>query len=170
MDYFAFQNCDGPNLNAKDIYAPQVHTGSEFFAMLQARALLKNKIYKLLKTPYLTNLQLALDQSLDRPVTYHNRCRYLFMICCIEQLFYPILTILVIFYNAVRYFYLYNFVSSGAWSEVFILQTSAITIPLLPLTFPGWWMVLNSFGMARFKALSNFINPLTRHRFVLKIK
>lgn len=37
----------------------------------------KSKLFKLLETPYLSNLKLALDLSLNRPVTVHNKQRYL---------------------------------------------------------------------------------------------
>jgi len=55
-----------------------------------ARSPLCNKKYILQETPYLHNLRLALEQALDRPVTYHNRLRHLLMLTCLEQLTLPI--------------------------------------------------------------------------------
>jgi len=114
---------------------------------------LKNKIYKLQETPYLMNLRMALDQALDRPVTYHNRKRHLLMICCIEHLAYPILLIIILVTNLLRYLYLADYFGIGHWSETFLLQPIAVSLPLLPLVFPICWLFLNCFGMARFKAL-----------------
>jgi hypothetical protein len=130
-----------------------MHSGGGLFTTPQARKPLRNKIYKLQETPYLTNLRMALDMALDRPVTYHNRERHLVMICCIEQLIYPILLIILLIFNLIRYLYLYDYVGIGHWTELFLLQPVAVTLPLLPVAFPIWWIILNCFGMARFKAL-----------------
>ena len=130
-----------------------MHSGSGVFSAPQARVPLRNKVYKLQETPYLSNVRMALDMALDRPVTYHNRERHLVMICCIEQLLYPILLIIVLMFNLIRYLYLYEIVGIGHWAELFLLQPVAVTLPLLPIAFPVWWIMLNCFGMARFKAL-----------------
>lgn len=37
----------------------------------------KSKLFKLIDTPYITNLKLAIDRALNRPVTVHNKQRYL---------------------------------------------------------------------------------------------
>lgn len=140
-------------LHAREVYSPQIHSASDIFSTPQARAPLRNKIYKLQETPYLMNLRMALDQALNRPVTYHNRKRHLLMICCIEQLTYPILLIMVLVVNLFRYLYLSEYFGVGYWNEMFLLQPIAISIPLLPLIFPICWIFLNCFGMARFKAL-----------------
>lgn len=147
------KNPDGPILHAKEVYSPTIHEENEIFSTPQARSPLQNQIYKLQETPYLTNLQMALDQALDRPVTYHNRVRHLVMICCIEQLVYPILLIIVQLVNLLRYLYFYEYVGIGHWTELFLLQPIAVTLPLLPIIFPTLWIVLSCFGMARFKAL-----------------
>ena len=150
---FWSQNPEDPILHAKEVYSPSVHSANEIFSTPQARTPLKNKIYKLQETPYLMNLRMALDQALDRPVTYHNRERHLLMICCIEQLAYPILLIIVLLVNLLRYLYLPENFGIGHWTEVFLLQPIAVTLPLLPLVFPTFWIIMNCFGMARFKAL-----------------
>lgn len=130
-----------------------MHSANEIFSTPQARVPLRNKIYKLQETPYLMNLRMALDQALNRPVTYHNRKRHLLMICCIEQLAYPILLIIILVVNLLRYLYLADYFGTGHWSEMFLLQPIAVSLPLLPLVFPACWLFLNCFGMARFKAL-----------------
>lgn len=96
---------------------------------------------------------MALDEALDRPVTYYNRKRHLLMICCIEHLTYPILVIVILVINLLRYLYLTDYFGTGHWSEMFLLQPIAVSLPLLPLVFPVCWLFLNCFGMARFKAL-----------------
>ncbi|XP_076171841.1 transmembrane protein 94-like protein l(2)k05819 isoform X5 [Ptiloglossa arizonensis] len=153
-------------LHAREVYSPQVHSSNEIFSTPQARAPLKNKVYKLQETPYLMNLRMALDQALDRPVTYHNRKRHLLMICCIEQLTYPVLLIIVLVVNLFRYSYLSEYFGVGYWNEMFLLQPIAISIPLLPLVFPICWIFLNCFGMARFKALFKLYQSSKKLQFV----
>lgn len=123
------------------------------FSGPHARKPLRNQVYKLQETPYLTNLRTALNMSLEKPVTVYNRERHLVMVCCIEQLMYPIFFILLLMVNFMRYFYLTDYVGIGHWTELFLTQPVAVTLPLLPVAFPLWWIALNCFGMARFKAL-----------------
>ncbi|XP_058796297.1 transmembrane protein 94 isoform X3 [Phymastichus coffea] len=161
-----YDDLEAPVLHAREIYSPQVHSGSGAFTVPQARAPLTNKIYKLQETPYLTNVRLALDQALDRPVTYHNRERHLVMICCIEQIIYPALLLLIILFNLVRYLYLYDYIGVGHWTKMFLLQPVAVTLPLLPIAFPFWWIALNCFGMARFKALFRLYQSSKKAQFL----
>ncbi|XP_053975201.1 transmembrane protein 94 isoform X2 [Hylaeus volcanicus] len=161
-----YDDPDAPALHAREVYSPQIHSANEIFSTPQARAPLKNKIYRLQETPYLTNLRMALDQALDRPVTYHNRKRHLLMICCIEQLAYPVLLIIVLIVNLFRYLYLSEYFGVGYWNEMFLLQPIAISIPLLPLVFPICWIFLNCFGMARFKALFKLYQSSKKLQFV----
>ncbi|XP_076621551.1 transmembrane protein 94-like protein l(2)k05819 isoform X4 [Colletes latitarsis] len=161
-----YDDADASVLHAREVYSPQVHNANEIFSTPQARAPLKNKVYKLQETPYLMNLRMALDQALDRPVTYHNRKRHLLMICCIEQLAYPVLLIIVLVVNLFRYSYLSEYFGVGYWNEMFLLQPIAISIPLLPLVFPICWIFLNCFGMARFKALFKLYQSSEKLQFV----
>lgn len=147
------QEEDGPILNSRDIFAPQTHSSGAFYTMPQTRTPLNNKIYMLQETPYLENLRLALELSLERPITYHNRERHLLMIRCMEQMLFPIVTIIVVTVNFVHYFYMYDTVGTGNWIDMFILQPIAVVLPLMPVSFPIWWIVLNCFGIARFKTL-----------------
>lgn len=151
-----FQSNDGPILYAGDICSPSVPQPSEVFTTPQARKPLQNKLYKLQETPFVKNLRLALDHALDRPVTFHNRKRHLVINFTVEQLLHPIVLIFVVFVNVIRYLYLSDYVASGHWSEMLMLQPIATVLPLLPLAFPFCWLLLNSFGMARFKSLFMF--------------
>ncbi|EZA54621.1 transmembrane protein 94 isoform X2 [Ooceraea biroi] len=161
-----YDDPEAPVLHGRETYSLPVHSANEIFSTPQARVPLKNKIYKLQETPYLTNLRMALDQALDRPVTYHNRKRHLLMICCIEHLAYPILLIVILVTNLLRYLYLADYFGIGHWSETFLLQPIAVSLPLLPLVFPACWLFLNCFGMARFKALFKLYLSTKKPQFV----
>lgn len=84
------QDKEAPVLHAREVYSPMLHSVREPFGIPMARSPLCNKKYILQETPYLSNLHLALEQALDRPVTYHNRLRHLLMLTCLEQLALPI--------------------------------------------------------------------------------
>lgn len=146
------QDTGEPVLHAHEVYSPPLPSGS-IFSMPQPRVPLRNRRYKLQETPFLTSLRQALDFALDRPVTCFNRERHIIIVYCIEQLFYPIMLVFLLVFNVVRYLYLYKFVGIGHWTEMFLIQPVAVTLPLLPVTLPIWWIILNCFGMARFKAL-----------------
>ncbi|KAL0110556.1 hypothetical protein PUN28_013866 [Cardiocondyla obscurior] len=161
-----YDDPEAPVLHARETYSTPVHSANEIFSTPQARMPLKSKIYKLQETPYLMNLRMALDQALDRPVTYYNRKRHLLMICCIEHLTYPIFVIIILVINLLRYLYLTDYLGTGHWSEMFLLQPIAVSLPLLPLVFPTCWIFLNCFGMARFKALFKLYLSAKKLQFV----
>ncbi|XP_014604302.1 PREDICTED: uncharacterized protein KIAA0195 isoform X1 [Polistes canadensis] len=161
-----YDDPDGLSLHTREVYSPPVHSVNEIFSTPQARIPLKNKLYELQETPYLTNLRMALDQALNRPVTYHNRKRYLVMVCYIEQLAYPLILTFIVAINLFRYLYLSERFGIGTWVEMFLLQPIAVTLPLLPVIFPICWIFLNCMGMARFKALCKLYQSSKKLQFV----
>ncbi|XP_021935663.1 transmembrane protein 94 isoform X3 [Zootermopsis nevadensis] len=148
-----FEDKEAPVLHAREVYSPMLHSIRESFSIPMARSPLFNKKYILQETPYLSNLRLALEQALDRPVTYHNRLRHLLMPTCLEQLALPVILVCVLFVNLIRFLYLSRWVGIGHWTEMFLLQTTAVALPLLPVVFPAAWIILDSLGMARIQAL-----------------
>nr|CAD7393702.1 unnamed protein product [Timema cristinae] len=142
---------DGPPLRSQETYIPPAQMAHELFSAPTARVPYPNKKYVLQETPYLVNLRLALEQFLDRPVTYYNRLRHLLIITCIEQLALPVTVVSVLFVNLLKFIYLRQWL--GHWTEVFLLQPVSVSLPLLPITFPAAWLVLDSLGMARLQAL-----------------
>ncbi|XP_023717752.1 transmembrane protein 94-like [Cryptotermes secundus] len=148
-----FEDEEAPVLHAHEVYSPTLHSVREPFSVPMARSPLCNKKYILQETPYLNNLRLALQQALDRPVTYHNRLRHLLMLTCVEQLTLPVTLVCVLFVNLIRFLYLSRWVGVGHWTEMFLLQTVAVALPLLPVVFPMAWLILDSLGMARIQAL-----------------
>nr|CAD7588508.1 unnamed protein product [Timema genevievae] len=142
---------DGPPLRSQETYIPPAQMAHELFSAPTARVPYPNKKYVLQETPYLVNLRLALEQFLDRPVTYYNRLRHLLIITCIEQLALPVTVVSVLFVNLLKFIYLRQWL--GHWTEVFLLQPVSVSLPLLPITFPVAWLVLDSLGMARLQAL-----------------
>lgn len=136
-------------LHSKQVYGPSLKNANEAISTPKTRKPLENKKYRLIETPYLTNLKMALEQALDKPITHTNQQRYLLMNKLVEQIFFPMFLILVVLVNFVRYFYLDQFFGTGNWEEMFLSVPISVTLPLLPLVFPGIWIVFNCLGNAR---------------------
>ncbi|KAJ8664808.1 hypothetical protein QAD02_006470 [Eretmocerus hayati] len=162
-----YNDTDAPILHAKEVYCPQACSGSgNVFSGPQARTPLRNCLYRLQETPYLTNLRMAFDEGLNRPVTCYNRERHLAMRYCVEQFIYPVLLIFLLIVNFIRFFYSTAYAGIGHWTEMFLIQPVAVSLPLLPMAFPLWWISLNCFGMARFKALFQLYQSSKKAQFL----
>lgn len=143
------KNDEYPLLHPKEVYGPSLKNANEAISTPKTRKPLENKRYRLIETPYLSNLKMALEQALDKPVTHSNQQRYLLMVKCFEQIIFPTVLCLIVFVNLVRYLYLRKFFGTGCWVEMFLLVPVSVTLPLLPVIFPGFWVILNCLGSAR---------------------
>ncbi|XP_077286131.1 transmembrane protein 94-like protein l(2)k05819 isoform X3 [Arctopsyche grandis] len=149
------QAIDDPQLIMfpQQIYQPSTVGKSENFTTPRAMQPHKSKLFKLLETPYISNVKLALDLSLNRPVTVHNKQRYLIITKCIELIILPIIIVLILLAGFMRHFYLSEYLGTAHWTTIYILQTVTAIFPLLPTMFPIAWIALNTYGTAKFKYL-----------------
>lgn len=136
-------------LHGKEIYGPSLQTANEVFSVPKIRKPLRNKRYKMLETPYLNNLHIALEQALDRPITQHNQQRHLVMVKVIERYVLAFFLIVVYIANIIKYIYFANFFATYSLWDLFVLVPLTAILPLLPLIFPLVWNTLNYLGMAR---------------------
>lgn len=136
-------------LHDKQIYAPTLRNTNEIFSTPKVRKPQQNRRYRLLETPFLNNLHIALEQSLNRPITQFNQQRNFVMICVIERILVPVFLLIAFVMNFVRYFYVYEVESGGDFWDLFVITSIKIALPLLPLAFPLMWNILNYVGMAR---------------------
>lgn len=143
------KNDEYPILHPKEVYGPSLKNANEAISNPKTRKPLDNKIYRLIETPYLSSLKMALEQALDKPETHTNQQRFLLMNTCFEKIAYPVVLCLIIFINFIRYFYLERSFGTGCWVEMFLLIPVSVTMPLLPVVFPAIWIVLNCLGSAR---------------------
>lgn len=132
-------------LHDKQIYAPTLHNTNEIFSTPKARKPQQNRRYRLLETPFLNNLHIALEHSLNRPVTQFNQQRHFVVVRIIERILLPGFLLANFLMHIVIYFYVNG---DGFW-ESFIITPIVIALPLLPLAFPLLWNILNCVGMAR---------------------
>jgi len=64
-------------------------------------------------------------------------------------LFQLVLTVL----NALRYLYSSTWLSSGHWTDMFLIDPCSVILPLIPLVLPVAWLIINAFGLAWILAL-----------------
>ncbi|KAJ1527966.1 hypothetical protein ONE63_007896 [Megalurothrips usitatus] len=144
---------DLPNLQTGELFSPTPNKKSEVFSVPTSRAPLQNEEYTLQQTPYINSLRIAMEQALNRPITYYNSQRHNLMLKYVELIFLPLMLLLVLLANMARLGYLYHWVSSGPCIEMLMLQPIAVVLPLLPVVFPVVWLLLNCLGMARLLAI-----------------
>lgn len=56
-------------------------------------------------------------------------------------------------FNAGRYFYFSDHLSTGHWTDMFLVQPCLVVLPLLPLVLPLTWLLINVYGVALILAL-----------------
>ena len=82
-----------PNLESGELFNPAPNKKTEIFSTPTARAPLQNEEYVLQQTPYICNLRLAMEQALNRPITYYNSQRHNLMLKYVELIFFPVLLV-----------------------------------------------------------------------------
>jgi len=87
---FLQANLSLPELQGGDVFNPMSSNHQDAFSNPTARKPLKNHVYIMKETPYLTNLSLAFQEALNRPITYHNQQRYTVMVRCMEHIAVPV--------------------------------------------------------------------------------
>lgn len=65
----------------------------EVFSVPTSRNPLQNEEYVLQQTPYINNLRIAMEQALNRPVTYYNYQRHNLMLKYVELVFLPVVLV-----------------------------------------------------------------------------
>ncbi|KPJ08304.1 hypothetical protein RR48_13043 [Papilio machaon] len=147
-----------PELFFGQIFQPGSQS-KDSFSTPRIRTPHQNKAYKMLETPYLKNLKLALDQATSRPVTVFEKQRYLCTVKIMEGIVLPLVISIMVVASFFRH--MYHLPGITHWTEIYFLQTIAASLPLLQIIFPIAWVTLNCYGLARFKLLSE-----TRQKYV----
>lgn len=114
-------------------------------------------------TPYLDNLKLSIEKSLDRPQTIHNKQRHYLINRYIQQYTFAMTLVLIIatiIMRAFDFYYIKGKVAHSSWTGVGILNCVSALMPLLPLIFPIIWINLHHWGTARLETLLAIPQPL----------
>uniref|UniRef100_A0A336MG02 CSON001119 protein n=1 Tax=Culicoides sonorensis TaxID=179676 RepID=A0A336MG02_CULSO len=119
-----------------------------------ARVPLGDLILVLTKTPFVEILKTALENFLNRPPTIFDQQRDLLITRSIQQWGFIFILIITILTGILRYTGVYlQGKTQFNWTEVFIVNPVAATLPLLPLILPIVWVAISLWGMARLQTI-----------------
>ncbi|XP_026481591.1 LOW QUALITY PROTEIN: transmembrane protein 94 [Ctenocephalides felis] len=143
------------HLQAGDVYGPNAN--EEVLSTPKLRLPMKNKLYMLEETPYLNNIRIALNKSLERPNSLHDSQRYLLVTVILHYSCLTVLLILALLFGFLRYtemieFYWENSLYSLSVNDLFFTAPLTVVVPLMPTVFPAVWIFLNCLGIARLKS------------------
>ncbi|XP_045478027.1 transmembrane protein 94 isoform X2 [Harmonia axyridis] len=142
------KHTDQPLLHAKEVYAPQGKDRNLISSPI-IRKPLKSAKYKLLETPYLSNLKIMLEQALDRPSTQLTRQQHILLVEMVQRIILPIAIVVFYALSALKYLHL-KFDNDVA---LFLLYPTNGILPLLPIIFPIVWNIANYIGLARLQSI-----------------
>lgn len=84
---------DLPILQTGELFSPAPNKKPDIFSVPMSRAPLQNEEYILEQTPFINNLRIAMEQALNRPITYYNSQRHTLMVKYVELIFLPIILV-----------------------------------------------------------------------------
>ncbi|XP_070186267.1 transmembrane protein 94-like isoform X2 [Littorina saxatilis] len=138
-------------LQQGDVYAPEQDVSEGEGAVgPKGRKPLKPKPFRILDSPVAENFRLVLSGQVERPLSVlTNECHRVVYVWLTQRLL-PACVLLVLLINALRFVYLPD--SSGHWTEMFLVLPVHAILPLVPLTFPLLWIIVNTYGQVRILA------------------
>ncbi|XP_022253153.1 transmembrane protein 94-like [Limulus polyphemus] len=134
-------------LSAGEIYAPATQDNPEVLTTARLRAPLPPAKFQVLETPYAAILRGALEESLDRPVSFFNKERHGVVLWYLEAVIIPCVLLLTVVVKVLSCVYLER--DMIRWPEIILLHPVVAILPLLPVTLPVCWLLLNCSGTSR---------------------
>ena len=104
--------------------------------------------FRLLETPYLAEMEAVLEAATKKPLSILTKQRHLLVSSVLEYICTPGVTLLVLATNCVRHMYSWSWLSQPPLSSLFLTDTVCAALPLLPLMFPVWWVLVNTAATA----------------------
>jgi PREDICTED: similar to lethal (2) k05819 CG3054-PA len=138
-------------LQAGDIFSPSLDHESSAFVSPRLRKAVKPIKFMMLETPFIANLKLVLERSWKRPATLYEKERHIFIAKYSEQILIPVIWIIAFLADFLPYKYFETNINFKVWSQssyLLLLRPSLCLLPLLPLTLPCTWLLVNVYGAA----------------------
>ncbi|XP_048482654.1 transmembrane protein 94 [Plutella xylostella] len=136
-------------LDAPQTFQPNTQK-KESFSKPRVRTPLQNRAFRMLETPCLRNLQVALEKATSRPLSVFEKRRYLCTIKLVEGIILPLVICIVVTSMVAR-----QWAGLGGSLADWLLLPVVSTYPLSLLTFCVAWHALRCYGLARFKLISS---------------
>lgn len=103
--------------------------------------------FKLLETPYISQLRKILSNKVRHPVSSTENERYNIACVWLERRLLPVVAVLLLVVNVLRTMYIPGHV--GHWTETVVILPINAILPLTPLFLPILWRMVNYYGQAR---------------------
>ncbi|XP_064632802.1 transmembrane protein 94-like isoform X2 [Lineus longissimus] len=135
-----------------DIYLPKMDRDtSAQFNCPKGRRPYEPKPFVITATPFLTSLRRILEDSLKRPNSAIHNLIYQARTFFVQIRALPIFLAISFIVNLVRYIYLKDHV--GEWPETLLVLQVHTVLPLVPLVFPLFYLLVNNYGAARVECI-----------------
>ena len=105
--------------------------------------------FVLTETPYLAELRRILSVASEaKPLSRLSKQRQFLVTSLLEYICTPVVVVLVLAWNCVRHMYSWSWISGHPMSQLFLTEPITAVIPLLPLMFPLWWVLVNTAALS----------------------
>ena len=105
--------------------------------------------FVLAETPYLAELRRILSVASEaKPLSRLSKQRQFLVTSLLEYICTPVVVVLVLAWNCVRHMYSWSWLSGHPMSQLFLTEPITAAIPLLPLMFPLWWVLVNTAALS----------------------
>ncbi|RWS16661.1 uncharacterized protein B4U79_14914 [Dinothrombium tinctorium] len=152
-DNSEFSSAAPLELKSGDIFAPSADCNANSFTSARLKKAVKPVKFLMLETPYISVLRLALEESFKRPPTLYDKERHAIIAKYMERVIIPLTWIIMLIVGFLHYGYLSqkHMIATTFTSKIsfLLLRPTLAVLPLLPLTLPLSWLLLNLFGITR---------------------
>ena len=104
--------------------------------------------FVLLETPYLRQLEMVLEKATDKPLSQLVKQKHFLISSMLEYICTPMFLILVLAWNCIRHMYSWSWISGQPMSRLFLTDPVTAVMPLIPLMFPIWWVLVNTAALS----------------------
>jgi hypothetical protein len=141
------------SLNSGELFVPSVDYATDSFTNPRLRRASKPVKFVVLETPFIVDLKAALSKHSTRKfATAFEKELHLIFVKYIEQILVPIIFVIVMVVSAVHYGYLESIgndtITWPASLTLLLLRPVMAILPLLPITLPICWLMLNVYGLS----------------------
>ena len=106
------------------------------------------EMFVLLQTPFLLQLELVLERANQKPLSVLVKQRHFLISSMLEYITTPVVLATVLAWNCVRHMYSWSWLPGIPMSQLFLTEPVTAVLPLLPLLFPIWWVLVNTAALA----------------------
>ncbi|XP_055949901.1 transmembrane protein 94-like isoform X2 [Argiope bruennichi] len=105
------------------------------------------------ETPLIRGISLAMENALKKPITVIRKEYHAVVFYYIERIALLAVLLIILCIGSIRAVY-FN-VNNEEWAEHLLLRPVLVTLPLIPITLPICWILLNAVGNSYLLAIIN---------------